>query len=169
MRPIRPIGLMVVLCLSTFAGLFPSPARGLEPDMVVKVAVIVGPVGEALTPVYIGLAEAAASAAESRGARVSRAYSPAATPANVLAAVEDANIVVYLGHGVGTPNPYSSSPDPAATNGWGLQGPNARGPLRLMGRRHAQVLRGGMDRGQRTAGSGLGDDLLERLLRAGRR
>lgn len=125
MRPIRPIGLMVVLCLSAFAGLFPSPARGREPD--VKVAIIVGPVGEALTPIYIGLAEAAASAAESRGARVSRAYSPAATPANVLAAVEDANIVVYLGHGVGTPNPYSSSPDPAATNGWGLQGPNARG------------------------------------------
>ena len=115
----------LLLCLVALGLVLPSTARGAE--AVTRVAIIVGPVGEELTPVYIGLAEAAALAAESRGAVVARAYSPAANPANVLHAVDGANIVLYLGHGVGTPNPYSDSPDPAATNGWGLQGPNARG------------------------------------------
>jgi hypothetical protein len=102
-----------------------TPARGAEEPS--KVAVIVGPVGEELTPVYIGLAEAAARAAEQRGASVARAYSPEATAENVLAAVEDASIVVYFGHGVGSPNPYSAAPNPDTTNGWGLNGPQARG------------------------------------------
>lgn len=93
----------------------------------IKVAIIVGPVGEELTPTYIALAEAAVSAAETRGATVATAFSPNATAENVVAAVEGANIVVYLGHGVGSPNPYSDNPDPATTNGWGLNGPNARG------------------------------------------
>ncbi|HET8777326.1 MAG TPA: hypothetical protein VFN76_06660, partial [Candidatus Limnocylindria bacterium] len=69
----------------------------------------------------------AAAAAEKRGATVARAFSPDASVENVLAAVEGANIVVYLGHGVGTPNPYSATPNPATTNGWGLNGPNAVG------------------------------------------
>jgi hypothetical protein len=34
---------------------------------------------------------------------------------------------VYFGHGVGSPNPYSATPSPDTTNGWGLNGPNARG------------------------------------------
>ena len=102
-----------------------TPARGAEEPP--KVAVIVGPVGEELTPVYLALGEAAAAAAEQRGASVARVYSPDATAEAVLAAVEGASIVVYLGHGVGSPNPYSASPDPATTNGWGLNGPNARG------------------------------------------
>ena len=93
----------------------------------IKVAIIVGPVGEELTPVYIALAAAAAGEAEKRGATVARAYSPDASVDNVLAAVENANIVIYLGHGVGTPNPYSDTPNPATTNGWGLNGPNAIG------------------------------------------
>lgn len=101
-----------------------SPARAAEP---VAVAIIVGPVGNELTPVYLGLAELTAEAAVARGAEVRRAYSPDATPEAVLAAVQGANIVVYFGHGVGSPNPYSASPDPATTNGWGLNGPNSRG------------------------------------------
>jgi hypothetical protein len=103
---------------------FAMPAQAATPT---KVAIIVGPVGEELTPVYISLADAAATAAETRGATVARAYSPEATADKVLAAVEGANIVIYLGHGVGTPNPYSATPNPATTNGWGLNGPGARG------------------------------------------
>ncbi len=125
MRVFGSIGPALVLAIAAAGLVLPATARGAEPAA--KVAIIVGPVGEELTPVYIGLAETAALAAESRGAVVARAYSPDATPANVLAAVEGANIVIYLGHGVGTPNPYSATPDPASTNGWGLQGPNARG------------------------------------------
>lgn len=115
-----------VLVLATLlAGLgLAAPARGAVP---IRMAVIVGPVGAELTPVYLALAEAAAAAAESRGAEVARAYSPDATAERVLEAVAGASIVVYFGHGVGSPNPYSTSPDPATTNGWGLNGPNARG------------------------------------------
>ena len=120
----RLLVLVVALATLLAAPGFATPARGAEPP---KVAVIVGPVGEELTPVYLALAEAAALAAEQRGATVARAYSPDATAENVLAAVADASIVIYLGHGVGSPNPYSAAPDPATTNGWGLNGPNARG------------------------------------------
>jgi hypothetical protein len=101
----------------------PVAARAPAP----KVAIIVGPVGEKLTPEYLALAELAASTAEAHGARVARAYSPNATPENVVAAVEGANVIVYLGHGTGFPNPYSATPNPAVVNGWGLQGPAADG------------------------------------------
>jgi hypothetical protein len=120
----RILALVVALAtLSASLGLA-APARGAEP---VRVAIIVGPVGEELTPVYLALAEAAAVAAEEHGATVARAYSPDAGAEAVLAAVAGASIVVYFGHGVGSPNPYSATPDAATTNGWGLNGPNARG------------------------------------------
>ena len=92
-----------------------------------KVAIIVGPVGEQLTPTYLALAEMAAAEAESRGATVARAYSPDATPERVIAAVDGASIVIYFGHGTGFPNPYSDVPNPETVNGWGLQGPGAMG------------------------------------------
>ena len=103
----------------------PTAARGAGPE--VKVAIIVGPVGEELTPAYIVLAEAAAAVAETRGAQVARAYSPEATEDRVLAAVADATIVVYFGHGVGSPNPYTATPDPATANGWALNARSDRG------------------------------------------
>ena len=103
---------------------FAVPAAASTP---VKVAIIVGPVGEELTPVYLSLAETAATAAETRGATVARAFSPDANAEKVLAAVDGASIVIYLGHGIGTPNPYSDTANPATTNGWGLNGPKARG------------------------------------------
>ena len=56
-----------------------------------------------------------------------RAYSPKATPRRVLRAVDGANIVIYFGHGTGFPNPYSKTLRPEVENGWGLQGPRARG------------------------------------------
>jgi hypothetical protein len=122
---VRRFVTLAILLAAILASLgFAAPAAASDP---LKVAVIVGPVGEELTPVYIELAEAAALAAETRGATVARAYSPEATADNVIAAVEGASIVVYLGHGVGSPNPYSANPNPATTNGWGLNGPGARG------------------------------------------
>lgn len=120
------VGALLLGLVTTVAGLaFAAPATGTEPPA--KVAIIVGPVGEELTPVYLALGEAAAVAAETRGAVVARAYSPDATAERVLEAVAGANIVVYFGHGVGSPNPYSATPDPSTTNGWGLNGPSARG------------------------------------------
>lgn len=92
-----------------------------------RIAIVVGPVGEPLTSTYLELAEAAAREAERANANVVRAYSPNANPERVLDAVEGANIVVYFGHGTGFPNPYSDTLNPAMVNGWGLQGPAARG------------------------------------------
>jgi hypothetical protein len=122
-RRVRSVLLIVVLLMGFVA--LPPPARGAEPAR--KVAIIVGPVGEKLTPTYIAIAETAARRAEANGALVARAYSPNATPNRVLAAVEGANVVIYLGHGVGVPNPYSKTPDATLVNGWGLQGPKAHG------------------------------------------
>jgi len=100
----------------------PATTQAANPT---KVAIVVGPVG-ALTPTYLANAELAAAAAEQHGATVARAYSPNATPANVIAAVADANIVIYFGHGYGHPSPYGGL-DTSRQNGWALQGPAARG------------------------------------------
>ena len=112
---------LVALSLAALVGL-PAVARAASP---IKVAIIVGPVGN-LTPTYLAFADAAASVAEQQGAVVARAYSPNATPANVLAAVADANVVIYFGHGYGYPSPYGGL-DTSRQNGWGLQGPRAHG------------------------------------------
>ncbi len=114
----------------------PPAVRGVEEPPPPKVAIIVGPVGSELTPTYLGLAEMAAVAAEERGAAVERAYSPDATAERVLEAVEGANVVVYFGHGVGSPNPYSASPNPRSVNGWGLNGSKPS-------KDHADSVRGG--------------------------
>lgn len=119
MHRLFPAALAMLSLAATFA---PPAHAGEDPP---KVAIIVGPVG-ALTPTYLALAELAAGEAASAGATVARAYSPNATPANVLAAVEDATIVIYFGHGYGHPSPYGAL-DTARQNGWGLQGPLARG------------------------------------------
>jgi hypothetical protein len=112
---------LATLSLAATIGL-PASASAAEPT---RVAIIVGPVG-ALTPTYLALAELAAAEAERHGSVVARAYSPHATPANVLAAVENANIVIYFGHGYGHPSPYGPL-DTSRQNGWGLQGPLAHG------------------------------------------
>jgi Big-like domain-containing protein len=112
---------LAALSLAALVGL-PAIAHAAAPT---KVAIIVGPVGN-LTPTYLAFADAAARVAEQQGAVVARAYSPNATPANVLAAVADANVVIYFGHGYGYPSPYGGL-DTARQNGWGLQGPRAHG------------------------------------------
>ena len=85
-----------------------------------KVVIIVGPTG-AQTDSYRNSADGIAVSAEAAGGTVVKVYSPNATWANVQAAVEGANIIVYLGHGNGYPNPYSSGAEPTdRDNGWGL-------------------------------------------------
>lgn len=126
--PARSVGLAFGMALMVLGlMLFPYGAGVARGDLPVKVAVVVGPAGPDITPLYIQLAELAAGEAEARGATVARAYSPDATPERVVAAVEGANIIVYLGHGTGFPNPYSEALDPETVNGWGLQGPGAVG------------------------------------------
>jgi hypothetical protein len=70
-----------------------------------KVIVVVGPVGSS-TSKYIVSAKRYASQARSYGATVVELYSPNATWSRVKAAAKGANILIYLGHGNGTPSPY---------------------------------------------------------------
>jgi hypothetical protein len=84
-----------------------------------KVVIIVGPTG-AQTTDYRSKGDAIYAAAVAAGATAVKVYSPNATWAKVKAAVNGANIVVYLGHGNGYPNPYGSIEYTDRTNGWGL-------------------------------------------------
>ena len=85
-----------------------------------KVAIIVGPVGS-LTANYRARGDQVAAVATAAGATVAKAYSPSATWANVKAAVNGADVIVYFGHGNGYPNPYTIGTEYTdRVNGWGL-------------------------------------------------
>lgn len=91
-----------------------------------KVAIIVGPVGS-LSTQYRSMADKVATAATAAGATVVKAYTPKATWANVKAAVNGANVIVYFGHGNGYPNPYGSNELTDRSNGWGLNRTESNG------------------------------------------
>jgi hypothetical protein len=91
-----------------------------------KVVIIVGPTG-AQTDDYRSKGDAIYAVAVAAGATAVKVYSPNATWANVKAAVDGANIVVYLGHGNGYPNPYGTTELVDRTNGWGLNRTTAGG------------------------------------------
>ena len=98
-------------------GLGVTPAVAAEQ---LKVVIIVGPTG-AQTDSYRSTGNSIANVAEDAGANVVKVYSPRATWSRVRNAVAGANIVVYLGHGNGYPNPYSSGTEwTDRANGWGL-------------------------------------------------
>jgi hypothetical protein len=84
-----------------------------------KVAIIVGPTG-AQTDNYREDADDVYAAAVGAGATAVKVYSPNATWANVRAAVSGANIIVWMGHGNGYPNPYNATETTSKVNGWGL-------------------------------------------------
>ncbi len=92
-----------------------------------KVVVIVGPTG-AQTDSYRAHGDEVAAAAAARGATVVKVYSPGATWAAVKAAVAGANIIVWMGHGNGFPNPYSATENTDRVNGWGLNKVAGGGP-----------------------------------------
>jgi uncharacterized protein YraI len=87
-----------------------------------KVVLIVGPV-EGLTSSYRSWMDKVAQTAASYGADVRKVYSPNATWQNVLNTIQGASIVVYMGHGNGFPNPYSSTLNPNKVDGFGLNDP----------------------------------------------
>jgi PKD repeat protein len=119
-NPLRlALMLAVAFALAISAITAPIPVRAGAAGQ--KVAVIVGPVGGgSIQTNYLNRGEQIADAAEALGATAVRVFSPNATYANVRAAVNGANIIVYIGHGSGYPNPYSGTLQPAWNNGWGL-------------------------------------------------
>lgn len=114
---IRPLFAALATLALSGAVLAPAPAAAVVAAP--KVVIIVGPTGSA-TAGYKSQGDDVATAATAAGATVVKVYSPQATFANVKAAVNGANIIVYLGHGNGYPNPYNSSLYPDRNDGWGL-------------------------------------------------
>ena len=94
------IALVAVLLASTAIA---NPA--LAAPATLKAVIIVGPTGDQ-TDMNLNEGEELARAAEGYGMDVRRVFYPRATWANVLANVQGANLVVYLGHGYGWPSPY---------------------------------------------------------------
>jgi hypothetical protein len=107
------------------------PAASLGVVAAPKVVIIVGPTGS-LTDNYRQSADAVADTATAAGADVVKVYSPDATWDTIRDAVNGANVIVYMGHGNGFPNPYTASWCGAANttdtaceqtdrdNGWGV-------------------------------------------------
>ncbi|HEX6474640.1 MAG TPA: Ig-like domain-containing protein [Candidatus Limnocylindria bacterium] len=93
-----------------------APVSAADP---LKVVIIVGPTG-AMTDGYRQTGNQIANVATAAGAEVVKVYSPRATWRRVRNAVAGANVVVYLGHGNGYPNPYGSTELADRHNGWGL-------------------------------------------------
>ena len=112
---LRQSTVAALVAVSAVLSLLPGPASAAG----YKVVVIVGPTG-AQTAGYRSSADDVATAATARGATVVKVYSPNATWANVKAAVAGANIIVWMGHGNGFPNPYSATENTDRVNGWGL-------------------------------------------------
>ena len=114
-------GLFVALLAALLAvgslAVAPAPASAAG----IKVAVIVGPAGN-LTSRYIANAREYAAEARSYGATVVEVYTPRATWSRVRAAVQGANLLIYLGHGNGFPNPYNKVLTPLKVDGFGLNG-----------------------------------------------
>ena len=61
-----------------------------------------------------------ADQAEAAGMDVRRVFFPHATWDNVLANIQGANLVVYMGHGYGWPSPYTQQLTESRQNGMGL-------------------------------------------------
>lgn len=112
-------GLLVALLAALLAAGSLAAAPAPVSAAGIKVAVIVGPAGS-LTSSYIRSARGYAAQARSYGATVVEVYTPNATWARVRSAVQGANLLIYLGHGNGFPNPYNTTLTPLKVDGFGL-------------------------------------------------
>ena len=94
---------LAIALVGVFAIANPTPAAAAG----AKVVIIVGPVGSS-TANYRDNARRYASQARSYGANVVEIYSPNATWSRVKSAAQGANLIIYLGHGNGSPSPYGA-------------------------------------------------------------
>lgn len=84
-----------------------------------KAVFIVGP-SSGMTESALTDAERMADQAEAVGMDVRRVFFPNATWDNVLANIQGASLVVYMGHGYGWPSPYTKVMTESRQNGMGL-------------------------------------------------
>jgi hypothetical protein len=121
-RSWRVAAAIIALALTTAAGMANPPAAAAAG---MKVVVIVGPVGSS-TANYIYNAKRYAAQARSYGASVVEIYSPNATWSRVRAAAQGANVLIYLGHGNGSPSPWGPFSQ-YSKDGFGLNASAAHG------------------------------------------
>jgi hypothetical protein len=110
------IGMLVAAGASNVA---PSTASAA---IQTKVVIVVGAT-QSLTANYRAEADSAAAVFAKYTTNITKVYSPNATWAAVSAAAAGANVIVYMGHGNGYPNPYVSYLQPDGNNGMGLNTP----------------------------------------------
>jgi hypothetical protein len=108
------IGLLVASSATVVA-----PARAVAASSTTKVVLVVGAT-ENVTGSYRANADAAAAVFAKYTTNITKVYSPNATWGAVQAAARGANILVYMGHGSGFPNPYVGYLQPNGDNGMGL-------------------------------------------------
>jgi len=95
-----------------------TSTRAVTPA-VPKAVFIVGPTN-GLTSSNLTDAEKMAEQAEAAGMEVHRVFFQHATWDNVLANIQDANLVVYMGHGYGWPSPYTNELTESRQDGMAL-------------------------------------------------
>jgi flagellar hook assembly protein FlgD len=117
------LGVFLAAAFAITAQLVPaSPAVGTasaNDSRPPKAVFIVGPTN-GLTDSNLVDAEKMAVQAETAGMDVRRVFFPHATWDNVLANIQNASLVVYMGHGYGWPSPYTSVLTESRQNGFGL-------------------------------------------------
>ena len=117
------LGLAIGLLVAC-TGIVVSPESVVAASFQTKVVIVVGQTQSA-TARYRSDADRAAEVFAKYTTNIVKVYSPHATWAAVKAAAKGANIVVYLGHGSGYPDPYLPYLQPNGDNGMGLDGPTA--------------------------------------------
>ncbi len=126
--------LTVALAIALLAG---TSVAGVAPKSVAaaasyqaKVVIVVGAV-QGTTSSYRSDADAEAVEFLKYTSDVTKIYSPNATWSAVSAAAKGANILVYIGHGSGYPNPYLSYWQPNGDSGMGLNASAGNGDSNL--------------------------------------
>ncbi len=124
-RPARSAAAVLVATLFALAAQL-APVAGAIPRAYAdapppppKAVFIVGPAND-MTDSNLVDAEKMAKQAEAVGMDVRRVFFPNATWDNVLANVQGANLVIYMGHGYGWPSPYTKVLTESRQDGMGL-------------------------------------------------
>jgi hypothetical protein len=117
MRRLASALLLALLVVPAGWASAPQPVRAAAAQT--KVVIVVGAT-QGITASYRADANAMAAQFSLYTTNVIKIYSPNATWDKVAAAAVGANILVYLGHGTGWPNPYLSYFQPSGDNGMGL-------------------------------------------------
>ena len=111
--------LAAALAIALFATLGVAGPAAAGQTSTAKVVIIVGAT-HGTTPAYRADADSAYAEAIKYTSHVTKVYSPNATWSKVKAAVDNANIVIYFGHGNGWPSPYGNDAAYTTKDGMGL-------------------------------------------------